>query len=94
MFHFQTALAVDPFLNNLRCEMIATFGKKYLGFLDANYVNIRAVPKKNHAQGANERVLPTDFRSVFIFFLTFMVDFSFPIKVFKNQRGDPLMKKM
>ena len=46
------------------------------------------------SQGANERVLPTDFRSVFIFFLTLMADFSFPIKIFKNQRGDPWMKKI
>ena len=46
------------------------------------------------SQGANERVLPTDFRSVFIFFLTLMADFSFPIKVFQNQRGDPWMKKI
>ena len=63
---------------------------------------IRVVPRmaifgqghgRTSPQGANERVLPTDFRSVFIFFLTFMVDFSFSIKVFKNQRGDPLVKK-
>ena len=45
-------------------------------------------------QGANERVLPINFRFVFIFFLTLMIDFSFPIKVFKNQRGDPWMKKI
>ena len=51
-------------------------------------------PKKNSSpQGANERVLPTDFRSVFIFFLTLIVDFSFSIKVFKNQRGGPLDEK-
>ena len=55
---------------------------------------IRVVPKKNSSsQGANERVLPTDFRSDFIFFLTLMVDFSFPFKVFENQKGDPWMKK-
>ena len=54
---------------------------------------IKVVPKKNViSTGANERVLPTDFRSVFIFFLSLMVDFSFSIKVFKNHRGDPWMK--
>ena len=46
------------------------------------------------SQGANERVLPTDLRSVFIFFLELMLDFLFLIKVFKNQRGDPWMKKI
>ena len=55
---------------------------------------IRVVPKKNSSsQGANERLLPTDFRSAFIFFLTLRVDFSFSIKVFKNPRGDPWMTK-
>ena len=56
---------------------------------------IRVVPKKIwSSQEANERVLPTDFRSVLIFFLKLMADFSFPIKIFKNQRGDPWMKKI
>ena len=63
---------------------------------------IRVVPgmaifDQGHArtspQGANERVLFTDLRSVFIFFLALTVDFSFSIKVFKNQRGDPLVEK-
>ena len=43
-------------------------------------------------QGANERVLPTDFRSVLFFSLTLMVAFSFSMKVFKYQWGDPLVK--
>ena len=50
--------------------------------------------KNSSSQGANERVLPTDFRSAFIFFLTLMVDFSFPIKVFKNQRDEKNLKKI
>ena len=64
---------------------------------------IRVVPRmatfgKGHPrtllQGANERVSSTDFRYVIIFLLTPEANFSFLIKVFKNQRGDPRMKKI
>ena len=73
-----------------------------LGVSVVTLLYIRVVPgmaifghghARTSPQGANERVLLTDLRSVFIFFLALMVDFSFSIKVFKNQRGDPLVKK-
>ena len=76
-----------------RCAgIISQFGMMYIrvvpGMAIFGHGHARTSP-----QGANERVLLTDLRSVFIFFLTLMVAFSFSIKVFKNQRGDPLVKK-
>ena len=59
-------------------------------------LEIRLVSIQNlSSQGANLRVLATDFRPVYIIFsLTLMVDFSFPIKVFKNQRDEKNLKKI
>ena len=77
-----------------------------IGYSTELYMDIRVVPRmaifgQGHPrifpQRANERVLPTDFRSgvrsAIIFFLAFICAFSIAMKVFKNQRSDPSVKK-
>ena len=65
-------------------------------------MSIRVVPKtanlvQEHArtrlQGANERVLLTDFKSVFIFFSDTFVSFLIFDQSFQKQKGGPFVEK-
>ena len=46
------------------------------------------------AQGANDTLFYTEFRTVFLFSVKFPILGGFRFGILKNQRGDPSMKKI
>ena len=46
------------------------------------------------AQGANDTLFYAEFRTVFLFSLNFSISGAFRFEILKNQRGDPLVKKI
>ena len=46
------------------------------------------------AQGAYDRLFYAEFRTVFLFSVNFPILGAFRFEILKNQRGDPLVKKI
>ena len=46
------------------------------------------------AQGANDTLSSAEFRTVFLFSVKFPIFGAFRFEILKNQRGDPLVKKI
>ena len=46
------------------------------------------------AQGANDTLFYAEFRTVFLFSVNFPILGGFRFEILKNQRGDPLVKKI